>query len=105
MKLIFGTWNVRTLLETGKLKNVTIEMNRLQIEILGVSETRWMNSGNFESDDYKIYYSGVDNGKHRSGVAIIVSNKIAKSIMHYAAITDRIILLQLNNFLTPLNVI
>ena len=40
-----GTWNVRTLYQSGKLENVTQEMARLDIHTLGVCETRWDNKG------------------------------------------------------------
>lgn len=35
-----GTWNVRTLLQIGKLENLKMKMKRLQIDILGISEIR-----------------------------------------------------------------
>ena len=47
-----GTWNVRTLLQPGKLASVTKEMERVQIDILGLAETRWRNSGTKQYGDY-----------------------------------------------------
>ena len=41
---MIGQWNVRTILEMGKCAQVTKEMQRYGISILGVSEMRW-NSG------------------------------------------------------------
>lgn len=35
-----GTWNVRTLLQAGKLENIKAEMKRLKVDILGISEMR-----------------------------------------------------------------
>lgn len=49
-------------MEMGKLRNVTLKMERLDIGILGVSETRWTDSGSFKSDGYFLYYSGVTKG-------------------------------------------
>ena len=40
-----GFWNVRTMFETGKLVQVTSEMNRYNLHILGVSESRWTGAG------------------------------------------------------------
>ena len=40
-----GTWNVRTLNQDGKLENVIMKMKRLKLDILGLSEVRWTNSG------------------------------------------------------------
>ena len=45
-----ATWNVRTLYQSGKLDNVKQEMERLKINILGISETRWKDCGELKSD-------------------------------------------------------
>ena len=63
-----ATWNVTTLLEKGKLDNVKHEMSRMKVNILGISEDRWKGAGEFESDGYKVIYSGGD--KHERGVEI-----------------------------------
>ena len=36
-----GSWNVRTLYQPGKLHNIKQEMHRLNINMLGLCETRW----------------------------------------------------------------
>ena len=38
-------WNVRTMYETGKLAQVTAEMRRYNLHVLGVSESRWIGTG------------------------------------------------------------
>ena len=50
------------------------EMSRLTIDILGISELRWMGMCEFNSDDHYIYYSGQESLR-RNGVAIIVSKE------------------------------
>ena len=50
---------------------VTQEMARLNIDILGISELKWMGMGKFNSDDHYIYYCGQESFI-RNGVAIIV---------------------------------
>src|SRR6478609_7147129 len=45
-----GTWNVRTINEMGKLENVKEEMQRNRLSIMGVSEVRWKDGGDFFSD-------------------------------------------------------
>ena len=35
-----GTWNVRTLHQQGKLENIVREMDRMGLNILGLSEVR-----------------------------------------------------------------
>ena len=42
----------------GKLEVVKQEMARVSINILGISELKWMGKGKFNSDDHYIYYCG-----------------------------------------------
>ena len=39
----FRQWNVQTLYEPGKLAQLAAEMRRYRLEILGISEVRWIN--------------------------------------------------------------
>ena len=41
-----------------KLDMVKQEMERVNINILGISELKWMGMGEFNSDDHYIYYHG-----------------------------------------------
>ena len=49
-----GTWNVRSM-NQGKLEVVKQEMARVNIDFLGISELKWTEMGEFNSDDYYIY--------------------------------------------------
>ena len=40
----------------GKLDVVKQEIPRVNINILGISELKWMGMGEFNSDDHYIYY-------------------------------------------------
>lgn len=40
-----GTWNVRTMYETSKTAQVIKEMDRYNLDILGIIESRWIGSG------------------------------------------------------------
>ena len=51
------TWNVRSM-NQGKLEVVKQEMERVNIEILGISTLKWSGMGEFNSDDHYIYYCG-----------------------------------------------
>ena len=42
----------------GKLDVVKQEMERINIDILGISELRWTGVGELNSDDHYIYYCG-----------------------------------------------
>ena len=94
-----GTWNIRGLLKQGKLANVVQEMDRLDVDILGLSETLWKGVGEFNTSiltvpgQYGIIYSG---GKQsRQGVAFIVNERIKKSTLYFYAVNERIMLMKL----------
>src|SRR6059036_1696807 len=104
-----ATWNVRSLYKSGKLANVRKEMKRMGIGIMGVAETMWNNEGSFTTelpesvggDKYKVFFSGGE--KNRRGVGVIVREKVAKSVMMYEPISDRIIIMRLK--MAPINVL
>ena len=55
-----GTWNVRSK-NRGKLEVVKQEIATVNIGILGISELKWTGMGEFNSDDYYIYYCGQES--------------------------------------------
>ena len=59
----------------GKLEVVKLEMARVNINILGISELKWTGKGDFNSDDHYMYYCGQESFR-RNGVAIIVNRRI-----------------------------
>ena len=59
----------------GKLDVVKQEMARLNMDILGICELKWMGMGEFNSDDHCIYYH-VQESLKRSGVALIVNKRV-----------------------------
>ena len=61
-----GTWNVRCM-NQGKLEVVKQEMARVNINILGISELKWIGMGKFNSHDHYIYYCGQESLR-RNGV-------------------------------------
>ena len=69
-----GIWKARSM-DQGKLEVVKQEMARVNINILGISELKWMGMGKFNSDDHYIYYCG-EESLRRNGVAIIVNKRV-----------------------------
>ena len=64
-------------MKQDKLHMVKQEMARVNIDILGISELKWMRMGEFNSDDHYIYYHGQESLR-RNRVDLIV-NKNPKS--------------------------
>ncbi|XP_063598711.1 craniofacial development protein 2-like [Penaeus indicus] len=84
------TWNARTMNKAGKLEIIKEEMNRLHINIMGISEMRWTGAGAISSENHKIIYSGCE--QHERGVGIIADSKTSKALLGYWAVSDRILL-------------
>ena len=59
----------------GKLEMVKEEMERVNVNILGISKFKWTGIGEFKSDDYYIYYCGQESLR-RKGVAIMVNKRV-----------------------------
>ena len=59
----------------GKLEVVKQEMARVNDDILGISELKWIGMGEFHSDDHCIYYCGQESLR-RNGVAIMVNKRV-----------------------------
>lgn len=89
-----ATWNVRTLYQDGKLQNVTKEMKRNKVDILGISEARWTSSGKFNTDGTVLIYSGLEK-ERRSGVALMIRQELAACLLGYWAISDRVLLVKM----------
>ena len=66
-----GTWNVRSM-NQGELEVVKQEMARVNIDNLAIIALKWMEMGEFNSDDYCIYYCG-QKSIRRNGVACRVN--------------------------------
>ena len=65
-----GTWIVR-FMNQGNLDVVKQEMVRITINILGISELKWIRIRKFNSSDDYIYYCGQESHR-RNRVALII---------------------------------
>jgi exonuclease III len=91
-----ATWNVRTLAQGGKLENLKQEASRLNLDILGISEMRWKNSGQINSGEFTVIYSG-HKTKLAHGVGFLLKKELTQSLMGYYAISDRVLLIKINS--------
>ena len=101
-----GTWNVRTLLDVGKIHLLTQELRRLKCNICGVSETRWSGKGHFTTlgNSHTIYFSGKET-RGTEGVAILIDQKTNRHVMGYNPISERLISIRVNARPTPITIL
>ena len=65
-------------------------MARVKFNILGISELKWTEMGEFNSDDHYLYYCGQEY-LTRNGVAIIVNKRVQGAILRCNLKNDRMI--------------
>ena len=58
----------------GKLEVVKQEMARVKIDILGISELKWVRTLKFNSDNQYIYCG--QESLRRNGIALIVNKRV-----------------------------
>ena len=87
--------------QTSKLDNAIREINRCNIAILPIAESRWTGTGHFTAGPSElVIYSG--RSTHFAGVAVIVSKQMRPHLMAYKTVSDRIIYVWVKA--SPLNV-
>lgn len=69
-------------------------MNRLEIDIMGISEMRWPGNGQCSIENHKVYYSGNGENQHIHGVGFIVSCEMQKYVINFVPISERIAVIQ-----------
>ena len=65
-------------------------MARVNVDILGISELKWTEMGEFNSDDHYIYYCGQESLR-RNGVAIMVNKRVRNAVLGCNLKNDRMI--------------
>ncbi|KAK4875945.1 hypothetical protein RN001_012367 [Aquatica leii] len=82
------TWNIRTLLETGKIEEISREMERYKISILALQEIRW---------------GGAGRGQH--GSAFMIDKKIKNKLIQFKKIDGRISYLRIKSAIANISFI
>jgi exonuclease III len=74
IKIKLSTWNIRTLLQVGKMMEIAEELQKHEIDITAIQEARWKGCSKFNKQKFTVYYSGVE-GQGEYGVGFIVAKK------------------------------
>ena len=80
------TWNVQTMYQAGKAENIIREMTKYNIDVLGVTESRWTGSGDFKHlSGMRILYSGHQDEAlgHHQGVALMLTTNASKALISW----------------------
>ena len=64
------------------------------MDILGLAEVRWLGSGKLISEEHTLIYTEPKK-EHKYGVGLLLSNVVARSVIGFHGISDRIIIVKL----------
>ena len=99
---IIGTWNVRTLKNTGKLKELERELTRHNWNILGLCKSRLLKAGEKSMQEgHRLYWSGLED-THEQGVGFIVHMNTVNCVTTCCPISSRLITIRLRA--SPFNI-
>lgn len=93
-QLRVATWNIKTLLRTGKMEETAREIENYNIDITAVQEIRWEGAGEITKDKYTFLYSGEKKRGH-NGVGFYVKRNLVNNILEFRPVNGRIALLRL----------
>ena len=85
--LSLATWNLRSLFARGALQNTLADMNKYNIQIAAVQETRWLDSGIHTMPNHSFYFSGPSSNSHQFGTGFIVNNGVDHLIINFVPIS------------------
>ena len=78
----------------GKVENIVSEAAAMQLDVCGLSETHWTQSGGTIGEHMLITSS--DQNRNYQGVGLIISKNLRKSVMSYNAVSSRIVTIRIN---------
>jgi exonuclease III len=91
-KTKIGCWNVRTLRESGRLKQVEKVMSDCGMEIIGLGEVSWKDFGEITTQNGNtLLCPGPSGGdvEHQNGVGLLLSKTARMNLIEWEPISDR----------------
>ena len=95
--LKLGTWNIRTMFDTGRMVQVAQERKMYGLQVLGLSETRWLGMGQMKlATGEQLIYSGhtEDGVPHTECVAFMLLSLFQQALVGWELVSPRIVCAQ-----------
>ena len=89
----FGSWNERTM--SSREQELVAEMKKYRLEVLGVNEAKVRGNSVRMIGDTMCVYLGVQGGRTKAGVTILLSNRFGRFLREWRCIDERIVWIRL----------
>ncbi|XP_068229463.1 craniofacial development protein 2-like [Palaemon carinicauda] len=86
-----ATWNVRTPAQTGKLQELTHELEKYTWHVVGLCEVRWKNHGEHLTEESHVLYHSGEMDKHTNGISFLVNKNIKNYVLGCRPVSSRAI--------------
>jgi hypothetical protein len=83
MVLTLATWNVRTMLQAGKMAEVAEEVLKYGMDMVALREVRWSGHGRVDRKKYSMLYSEPETRTGQCSTGFIISFKIMQSYLGF----------------------
>jgi exonuclease III len=85
-----ANWNVPTLYRALAMNELVKEMEKYNIDIWVLQESRWPGKGTVIKKNYTIIYSGHKSDKHEFGTGYYISRDITENLLNFEPVYERI---------------
>src|SRR5215469_11558331 len=89
MEFNIATWNVRSMLQAGKMEEIADELKKYNIQITALQEVRWPQDGWIKKKNYTLLYSGSKTSKGQHGTGFLITGCTTQCILGTEPINDR----------------
>lgn len=96
-RIMIGTWNVRTLSSPSRLEQVCNEFVSYKLDILGMSEIKWLNKGSEQLESGHLFLFSGNDRYRMNGVGLLLSPMAKQALIEYVPISDRLIKARFNS--------
>jgi len=100
----YSTLNVQSI--RRKMEEITLELGKLNMDVIGLIETKRKGIGTEIVRDYVRLYSGVSKDRRAErGVSILINKKFKKGITNWEVVNENIITVNINHLGTKITVL
>lgn len=103
--LKLATWNVRTMLQAGKMEEIAGEVQKYGMDLVALQEIRWVGNGRIRKRGYDLFYSGPEIRTGQAGTGFIISSEMRKNFIGFEPLGDRLCKIRFKGYFRNISII